>query len=132
MLCPADSGRLGGYDTTSMARSAAGHRSILLTFPENCRRRLGCELSNIAQQNVETWISIGFGDGLSSRSRSESDHDIYRAWLRRHRCDPRYHRLPRPWRHLRPPGDRHRFRPEDGERLAEVRYPARRQIARRE
>jgi hypothetical protein len=40
-----------------MARSTAGHRSILLTFPENCRRSLGCELSNIAQQTTETRIN---------------------------------------------------------------------------
>jgi hypothetical protein len=57
MLCPADSGRLSGYDTTSMARSTAGHRPILLTFPENCRRSLGCGLSNIAQQSTETRIN---------------------------------------------------------------------------
>jgi hypothetical protein len=37
-----------------MARSTAGHRSILLTFPENCRRSEGSGLSNIAQQRITT------------------------------------------------------------------------------
>jgi hypothetical protein len=54
MLRPANSGRLGGYKGASMARSTAGHRSILLTFPENCRRSEGSGLSNIAQQRTTT------------------------------------------------------------------------------
>jgi hypothetical protein len=65
MRRPADSTRFGGYDGASMAHSTAGHRSILLIFPENCRRRLGSGLSNIAQQNVETWISIRLRGAIS-------------------------------------------------------------------
>jgi len=54
MLRPADTGRLSGYDATSMARSAASHCSILLAFAENRRRTLDPGLSNIAQQRTTT------------------------------------------------------------------------------
>ena len=40
MLRPADSNRYGGYDGASMTRSTPGHRSILLTFPENSGKAL--------------------------------------------------------------------------------------------
>jgi hypothetical protein len=47
-----------------MARSTADDCSILLTFPENCRRSLDSGLSNIAQQSTETRINTA-GQPLS-------------------------------------------------------------------